>query len=488
MLDRNCTLAILLSILLAAPAAAEPPRGEFEVHDLSLWITDGADPVANARASYASAFPAIVTSSRAPRPADAATAPAPVGLITFYGRPAGELDVELRVKGGSFLGYWPPGEIAGNRLLWPRGSGIALIERPANESALTWVDADHWMQQARQSNALFVQSRVRAERFLAYDAELKLPSPVRLHGGPDNYRVVNDSDATLYDVVLVRSTPEGLRVAWLDELPRTEVKQSGAAAPSATPAADQAKRTAGLFAPARPRPAASAGAPKAAPQEQAAAGPTLGNSSGRLFGLGVPKNASAAARDNPPPLVGGVELVLSDPLAAGSDEAHDKTFGELAKRLGQAGLSADEIDLFLSQYSSLLFEQERMIVACRLDPATIDKELTLSVFPVPEKIVRVPVLLVRNVDPQLPQHIDQLIEDLGAESFADREQAEKQLILVGSRAFESLNKAINHSDMEIVIRAERILLNQGQRAAGRQGATGTTAAQPTAPGKVAPAK
>ncbi len=495
--NRTCILAVVLLILLAVPAGADPPRGEFEVHDLSLWISDGGGPMANAKASFSSPFPSTIVSSRPQRSAVATLTPGPCGLVTFHGRPTGELDIELRIKNGSFMGHWPPGETAGSRLLWSRRSGVSLVEQPDNESALMWIEQDHWIQKARKSDALFVRCGVRAERFLAYDAERKLSSPLRLQGGPDKFTVVNDSDATLYDVVLVRRTPAGLRVAWLDDLPKTEVKQASAKASRGTPAParDKAKPAAGLFGLANP--ADKGDAPKEAPKDDGASEkpsegkPAQDQPRVGLFGLPLPKAAPAASKDNPPPLAGGVELVLSDPLVAGSDESNDKTVGELAKRLARAGLSAGEVDLFVNRYASTIFEEKDMIVACRLDPAAIDAELPLSVFPVPEKIVRVPVLLVRNVDPDLPRQIDRLIAELGAGNFIHREEAEKRLTLFGSRAFEPLQKAINDKDMEIVIRAERILLNQGQKAAGRQGATGAPGAAPSKspkPNEIAPGK
>lgn len=442
---RSIIFALGLCALLAAQLAADPAAGEFEVHELSLWITDDGAPVSNAKDLFPSPFPSTVTTSR---PARAGASAAPLGLITFHGRPAANLDVELRIKNGAFMGHWPPGEVAGNRLLWSRGAGTLLVEKTDGESTLMWVDAEHWIRKAREGKALFVRGGARAERFLAYDAERKQVSPLRLHGGPDKFTISNVSDSTLFDIFLVQRTPAGVRIAWLDELRKGE--------PATAPAIAAEKAT-------EQKPSGAKVQPEAAPPADK---PKAG-----LFGLAIPKSArQKAAADGPAP-TGGVEIVLSDPLATGSDEAQERTTGELSKRLGRLGLSAHEIDLFISLYAPVLFGDENLVVGCRQDPAALDADLTLSVFPVPTKVVRVPLLLARHVDPQLPSQINRLVAQLGDDSFAKREEAEKQLQKFGVRAFPHLQQAIQDADLEVVVRAERILLRQGQKAAGRLGAS-----------------
>ncbi len=470
MSNRSIILALGLFVLLASPLVAEPPAGEFEVHELSLWITDDGAPVSNAKDRFSSPFPSTVTSSR-PTRAKAPAAPlGPLGLITFHGRPAASLDIELRIKNGSFMAHWPSGEVAGNRLLWSRASGTALLEQPEGDSSLLGIDAEHWIRKARTGDGLFVRSGARSERFLAYDAERQQVSPLRLHGGPDKFTVSNQSDSTLFDLFLVQRTPAGVRVAWLDELP----KEGTAAAPAPAIAAEK---------PGQQQPVDEKAPPEAAPPTE--------KPKGGLFGLAIPKSARPNAAVGGPAPTGGVEMVLSAPLPTGSAEAQERTAGELARRLGQLGLTAHEIDLFVSHYAATLFDDESLVVGCRQDPAALDADLTLSVFPVPTKVVRVPLLLARNVDPRLPDQINRLVAQLGDGSFAKREEAEKQLRQFGVRAFPHLQQAIQDADLEVVVRAERILLNQGQKAAGRLGTSEvrkTAAPLPAKAAEVAPPK
>jgi hypothetical protein len=501
--------AVYLMAALVAQAAADPPKGDFTVHDVSLWIADGAAPLANARTAYPSAFPVTVTS---PRPAGSPTMPAalaPMGRIAFYGAPAGELDVDLRVRSGSFLAHWPTGESLPNRLRWAGAPGTSLVAAIDDPSSLLLVDEEHWFQKARTGDALFVRRGARAERFLAYDAELNMPAPIRLRGGPDKFTVANASGGTLHDVMIARLTPQGLRVVWIDELAgsagaKTDAAKSNKASkdlfddrpPAKAPAAAAA---AGLFGVAKQpagqppkdataKPAAGlfgvAGKPVAkaqgAPKEKPKAG--LFGVAGAAPAGAKPKEQTAASE---PPLTGGVELVLPQPLAVGSPQIKAATTDELSARLAKAGLSQHEVQLFVDQYAAALFGDKALVVFCRLDAATIEQQMPLSVFPEPKSILRVPLAVVRNVDPQLGDEVEQLIVQLGDEKFSVREAAQRKLIAMGPLAFAALKKAINHTDMEVVLRAERILLNQNQQADGRQGATGEKGN--AAPAKAAPA-
>ena len=299
---------------------------------------------------------------------------------------------------------------------------------------------------------------------MAYDAELTLASPLRLEGGPDKFTVANVSGATVYDVLIARRTPEGIRVAWLDELAKSVEQPAKAAAVTKGPASSS-QRAAGLFGasrkpaqapaaksstdnkgatglfgvaaqPAAPacakQPAADQDAKekdakekdaKAAQDKPNAEKPDQNKPAPGLFGVAgkppaaapgsahttVAEPATKAPSASEKPLRGGVEVSLSGPLPAGSAAAADATTKALADRLAHRGLAAQEIDTFVAQYGSLLFESDDLVVACRLDAGVIDEKVALSIFPLPTKIVRVPMLVMRNADPQLPGEIARLI-------------------------------------------------------------------------------
>ncbi len=516
----------LCAMMRAHVVRAEQPKGNFEVHDLSLWILEPGSAQANLRTAYPSAFPATVNSGRG-APSDAiARRISPVNLLTFYGSPAANLDVDLRTKAGTFLAHWPAAEGLPNRLRWSGTPALDLVEKIEDESELAFVDADHWIRKARQGQALFVRRGARAERFLAYDVELNLPAPVRLEGGPDKFTAINTSGTTLYDVLISRSTPEGRRVAWIDVLPAANKPAiSARPVPAAKPGGS--KPAIDVFGDGTLVEKASQGDDKAAPKaDKDTAKPAAAKVSPKLFGgLGnkpattvtkeTPKDSGketdkdkaadkpaennvaqqAAAKKEaaqalpkvrvritefvpvatpvggtvtPTPAAAaippgkGVEVTLSEPLPAGKPETAAQTTVALSERLTRAGLNADEIELFLGKYSPLFFEGEAVVVACRLDPGTIDEKVPLSVFPEPSKIVRVALVLMRNADPQLGSEVDRLVAQLGDSKFTVREAAHKRLAELGPLAFAALNGALNNNDLEIVIRCERILLNQNQ--------------------------
>src|SRR5262249_40278812 len=63
----------------------------------------------------------------------------------------------------------------------------------------------------------------------------------------------------------------------------------------------------------------------------------------------------------------------------------------------------------------------------------------------------------RGSDELSDAKLKQLVEQLGADDFFEREQASKALILAGSRARAALSAALKHSDLEVRHRAGRCL-------------------------------
>lgn len=501
-------------------------RSDLEVHELSLWILGPGSAQANARGAHSSALPPSVQSARKP-PTDAKSPLGPINLLTFYGKPVKDLDIDLRTKSGTFLAHWPPGESLPNRLRWSGMPSYDLVDKVEGETELTFAEPDHWMHAARQSDALFIKHGARSERFLAYDLEASLGAPLKLEGGPDEFKLVNVSGAAVYDVLISRPTPEGRRLSWIDVIPPSESaspkpagEKSAAAAPkkadlfdepaAAEPAktepakveaakveaADSAKPEATkpeppkeATPPATAEKAAAEKAPAAAPKEEAskpaatklfgglpakAAVPKAADkpadeksaakpaSKPALFG-GLPAKAKVATpAAAPAPVLKGVPVSLAAPLAAGSAALKEQTVDSLQKRLVSAGLKPQEVERFLKYYGPALFEGEGVVVVCRPSVSLLDEKVPLSIFPEPAKIVRVPIVVMRNADPQLGSEVDRLVAQLGNPSYAERQTAHKRLTDLGPLAFARLQKALEDSDPEIVIRAERILLQQNQ--------------------------
>ncbi len=455
--------AVALTLALGVTAWADERKGEYEVHDLSLWAVEPTMPMANLRANYPSAFPAVVSSSRGPQPADGTRRVAPFGIIKFYGRPTTNLDVDLRTIAGSFLAHWPAGESLPNRLRWTGMPSLDLVDKVDDESDFAFVDEDHWFRKAREGEALFVRRGARAERFLAYDAELGLQVPLQVLGGPDKYTLVYTagytSGAPLHDLLIARSTPQGRRVAWIDELSKTDMTKP------AKPAVD-------LFGTGKQAKPAAAGAKKEAPAKDKPATGLFGDT-GRAKPATKASQETPAAKEAPkgaaevksaPAAVpaAGFEVTLSAPLPVGSPEAAALTTKSLSGRLQRAGLNAHEAELFVAHYEHALFDSEAIVILCRLDPSVIEEKIRLSIFPEPAKTVRVAMVLMRNVDPQFGSEIERLVAELGHAKYSVRESAQKRLTELGSLAFGPLYTALKNPDLEIVLRAERILLNQNQ--------------------------
>ena len=67
---------------------------------------------------------------------------------------------------------------------------------------------------------------------------------------------------------------------------------------------------------------------------------------------------------------------------------------------------------------------------------------------------------------ELPQNrndVQGLVAELGDASYSKREQAEKRLKDLGRLAIPSLKEALKNKDLEVVMRAERLLLGQKEQ-------------------------
>jgi hypothetical protein len=181
---------------------------------------------------------------------------------------------------------------------------------------------------------------------------------------------------------------------------------------------------------------------------------------GRLDALAAKPKETKEEKDAKP--AAAAELMMSPPVAEGSAElAKEKAaFGESLRR---TGLTDKEIELLVSAASPTLFESKEMAVVFRLPPDAIEERLPLVTYPAPIKTVRVALVFVKNIDPNIEKEVQTLVAQLGAAKYAEREAAEKRLAELRRLAIPALRTALKSKDLEVVFRAERILMAQDEK-------------------------
>lgn len=484
-----CVGGALLSLMwVSAAIQADDDVANYEIHEFSLWGLDPTLEQVNQLQHYPSGLPGVVETERSR--VNEQKKLTPLGLITFHGEPVKDLEIDLRVQSGRFLGHWPPAESKSGRLRW---LDLATVPEAAKDAFMAAVDEKHWFVAGRQLDSLFAQGKSRTERFLVYDCELKYEVPLQLTGGPDTYQVANRGKTPLLDVLIIAPAgDEGVRIGRVDSLapakpadskpadskPAETDKNEGFAteAPkSQQPESGPPEKKAAEEKPAEEKPAeekpadatpANAPAEKVAAKQPAAASQAAAAPGAPAAAQPAPAAAAPAATKQPA-LLPGVDVEMSQPLAKDSDEL--KAVGEsLAASLKHVGLTEKETELLLDRGLGKLVETKEMLVLFRLPPDAIEERLPLVAYPAPRKTIRTALVLVRNLDPKIKDEVQKLIAELGAEKYSVREAAEKRLLELGRLAVPALKEAAKpaNKDLEVVFRAERILLAQNEKLEG----------------------
>ena len=532
--------ALCLCACIAARADDERPEPAVEVYDWSVWVGSPSQVSLNSPRTYRNAMSGTVGTSRPKFEGKdlAGKFPvAPVSVVQFFGEPVRDIDVDLRVKKGTVLAHWPPGVERPGRVQWFKSD---LTESPSSGVPLGFLPQGHWMTKLRRVEpALYHQRESRAERFLAYDAELTVSVPVKLRGGPDEYTLQNLTGHRLLDVAVIAPTDDGYRVGWLDELPSATPEGSGRPATETKDEAKKEKKSVrqkaeDVFAKAgtdgkkdkdEPKPLPAEGdanvkarmdqvlnRPVTVNVEQATRKEVLDLVAGQArlryeldektlikaeVDLGKSmtlKAAGIAARDALADVLGTVglsyrvtedgtlfvttaariaedsgkkgaviegppvKLTLSQPLKPSNLSYRELTRDSHARRLARQGLREEVLQTLLDQYSEPLFAPEGLIVLAHFTRDAIDEAVLLDVFPEPKKLVRTALVVLQGVDPRLQDRARALVKKLGDSVPQAREAAESRLFELGSVAVPVLEDALRDNDLEIVFRAERLLL------------------------------
>jgi hypothetical protein len=529
------SLGIFTGALLVAAIGAfaydDKAQSPVEVFEWSVWVGNPAQPAVNASRIYTNAMPTVVGTSR-PKLEDKEAATrfplSPVSVVQFYGDGGRDIDVDLKVKQGTFLSHWPISNERGGRLQWFKSD---LSKAPPAQIPPSYLPENHWFQKLRDADsALYLKYESHFERFIAYDSELQLAIPLKIRGGPDEYTLQNLTGHRLLDVAVIVPTPDGFRVGWLDELPTAapekKKEDAGAAKKSEKEKVDaffkEGEKKKDDDEP-PPLPAEGDATVKArvdqqlnrpvvvtvekAPRREVleaitgqvrlryelddktlakadinlsqttsmnasgiaardALADLLGNlglsyrvaDDGRLFITTAARLSEEATKkgtviEGPP-----VKLTMPPPMKASNPSYAEVTRHALARRMGGQGQRDDITQALLSQYGKVLFEPGELIILAHLSRAAIDDAVVLDVFPPPKKLVRTALLVVHGVDPRLQDRARTLVQQLGDQSPKAREKAESSLAEMGPVALPALEDALINKDVEIVFRAERLLL------------------------------
>lgn len=143
-------------------------------------------------------------------------------------------------------------------------------------------------------------------------------------------------------------------------------------------------------------------------------------------------------------------------LAVSSTQPAD-VCGDWRKRLADFDLDPTDLDLIVRTLAAYALDDRQTTVVYRLDSSEIDRLLRLEISPTPQRVKRLALVVVRNIDPALSVLIDAMIAQLGDNDWRKREAASQMLSQIGKVAESKLRAALQSRDPEVVLRAERLL-------------------------------
>lgn len=425
-----------------APAHADPttlpksPEGSFEVYDWVIFVADPNQPQTNASNMFLSTLPDFAGGRRNSAPVEKSNEPGPIGVIRFSGNSGKDkVDVLLENKGGKFLGHWPKAQTRTTGLLW---QNLVVGER-APEGADV-LGATSWFNGLRSTAAPSLLREGKGEKFLLYDAEPAYKFPLRVQAGSGDlqYRVTNSDKVPVKDLTFYRRQPDGWHSAVVAELPAT-INAKPTTGPATLPSTRATTRLA-------------ATQPSTQPASPASRPSTI---------------ASTQPLTQPSTQPTGFPVALT---ATGLTEA-SAVLAPWRQKLTASGLPPTDFDLILKILEKHALTPNRLSAIYRLDAGQLDQLLPLDIVPSPRKVVRIGLVIVRNIDPAIGTEIETLAAQLGDARWDTREAAQKQLTELGPAARPKLEVLLkNAKDPEITYRIERLLDGLNRNATGTENA------------------
>ncbi|MEZ6056902.1 MAG: hypothetical protein R3C01_09360 [Planctomycetaceae bacterium] len=453
-------LLVLWLVLMSSILSADEPKS-LTVRDVSFLLQVGADGRLNQSEKIGTGLP-VGVASRRPRLlgklSEASQAvPQPLGIITFEGSAATDCEASLQLISGKHFAHLPPAEVRNTRILWPT---FDLVKSPpaTQTSAL---GEPHWLSPLKQGNRLTVSHDTHAESFLLYDLSLKRTHQLSIVTAEDGYRVVVTGKSEVHDVTVFRPMGDGQwMVAHVDVItPNNPPSKSKGGKTNETETIEE------VAIPSRdvPVPAETPKTlnPNLDQPEDLVVPPTVTEADLPIKDLepiddGVP-GLNAGEDDAPPNTETGRDDGTLVPYLTKKSVTATEAAEVLTQRLEPLGLGDVEVAYVARMLQALAITPEQTVVVYRLDAGDYEELLPLEVIPTPTRLVRVPLVIVYGQDPHVLGEVDALIAQLGDPSWKAREAAQARLLEIGKACAPKLTKALDHSDLELVMRVEQLL-------------------------------
>lgn len=135
----------------------------------------------------------------------------------------------------------------------------------------------------------------------------------------------------------------------------------------------------------------------------------------------------------------------SDPLAP------------LEALLVERGYNAAERGVALATVREKTLSTLGVTAVCLMNREALEAMLPLTVDPPADRIERVAIVVLTNIDPDLNETVSRYITQLGDDDWAVRDAAQRTLIEIGRAAIETVQQSRNHDDPEVAYRIEQVL-------------------------------
>ena len=144
-------------------------------------------------------------------------------------------------------------------------------------------------------------------------------------------------------------------------------------------------------------------------------------------------------------------------VGLGLIKSNGKPLETLRPRLQAHGFNDAEIDVALAIVQRLALDSWGMAAVCLIDKPTMDAMLPLTIEPAADRVERVGLVVLTNIDPDINRTVGQYLAQLASDEWAVRDAAQRALIDLGHAAIEQVQAQRNSKDPEVAYRVQQIL-------------------------------